>query len=706
MPSDFGIRAFEPHGEVHSKLADRDKIDADDNIQIFLTPFIHSRQALVFAVNPLGIQEDGTITEGVTVRSRFSTSNTQTGRPTTDLSPDFVYESKGHLTDYGYDVVLRIPFRSIKYQSLDPQDWGINILRKVQHSGHEQTWISTQLAAASFLTQSGALTGLSGLQRGLVLDLNPFVTEVANGAPTGVASDPWHYAVSRPAFGMNMRWGITNNLTMTGTYRPDFAEIESDATRLQLDPRVAVSYPEKRPFFLEGYEQFVTPNTLIYTRNIEAPTGALKLTGKVGDATVAYLGAVDQEYQSPTGTGPALFNILRAWQDIGKGSQVGVVATDKEQGSAFSRVAGIDSRLVFANLYSLQTQLATSSTRDSGTSHTTAGPLWYARFTRAGRTFGIDWFIRNYDPQFSTASGFIGRTGIASVLLDQRLTFYNPPGQLIETWGGDVRLSDTWAGRTLTAFQAPEDRRMQFNFNTTLHGGWQVGFAVYPENFAYDPTIYVNTYLGEISGPDTTYIKFPNQGSISNTDYIINITTPQYAHFSASLVDVFGRDENYYEWSSADVQIPSLTITWQPTNQVRVLSTFIGQVYWRHSNGTLVASNLIPRLQLEYQLTREIFFRVIGQYTLAYQDSLFDYTRTNLPIYNYSPTTGLYTRASSFVNNQLESSILFAYQPVPGTVAFVGYGNLAQNPTLIPPLGLTRQSDNLFIKFSWLFSLQ
>src|ERR1039458_8481466 len=48
----FGVRAFEPHGGVHYKLADRDKIDADDNVQIILTPFLHSRQALVFAVNP------------------------------------------------------------------------------------------------------------------------------------------------------------------------------------------------------------------------------------------------------------------------------------------------------------------------------------------------------------------------------------------------------------------------------------------------------------------------------------------------------------------------------------------------------------------------------------------------------------------------------------------------------------------------------
>jgi hypothetical protein len=74
----FGIRAFEPHGIVHYKLADRDKIDADDNVQIILSPFLHARQAMVFAVNPLGIQEDGTITEGVRTGRGF---NTGTRRP-------------------------------------------------------------------------------------------------------------------------------------------------------------------------------------------------------------------------------------------------------------------------------------------------------------------------------------------------------------------------------------------------------------------------------------------------------------------------------------------------------------------------------------------------------------------------------------------------------------------------------------------------
>jgi hypothetical protein len=699
----FGIRAFEAHGGVHYKLADRDKIDADDNIQIILSPFLHSRQALVFAVNPLGIQEDGTITEGVTTGRRFNTGNTQTGRPTTDLSPDFVYESKGHVTPFGYEVVVRIPFRSIKYQSSDPQDWGVNVLRKVQHSGHEQTWVPTKIASASFLAQSGTLVGLSGLQSGLVLDFNPFVTAHAVGDSAG--PQPWRYGVNRPAFGANMRWGITSNLTMTGTYRPDFAEVESDATKLIIDPRNAVSYPEKRPFFLEGLEQFSTPNNLIYTRQIESPVDAIKLTGKVSDVTVAYLGAQDQEDSSMLGPGHATFNVLRAFRDIGGSSIIGVTATDKEQGGAFNRMASADARLTFDKIYSLQFQGATSSTRDSGGTGAGAGPLWYGRFTRAGRTFGFDYLVRGIDPEFFAGSGFISRNGIAVASLDHRVTLYAPPGGIVETYGGDFRYSDTWVYRDLTSGRAPEDRRYQFNVTATLHGGWQIGAAIYLETFGYDPTLFQNYYLGTISRGDTILTRFPNQGLIPNTDYVFTVYTPQFGHFYASLVEVWGRDENFYEWSSADVQLPSVQLTWQPTSRVRADLTVSGQYDWRHSNGSMVARTTIPRLDLEYQFTRSIFVRLVGQYDAAYQDSLYDDSRTYLPIFIKNPTTGVISRATAGSSNVLSGQFLFSYQPVPGTVAFIGYNNDSNEPYALHFSDLVRQADGFFVKISYLFRM-
>ena len=95
----------------------------------------------------------------------------------------------------------------------------------------------------------------------------------------------WSYDASRPEFGMNLRWGITPNLTMNGTVNPDFSQVESDAGQFSFDPRQALFFPEKRPFFLDGIEQFATPNNLIYTRRVVAPIAAAKITGKVTSRT-------------------------------------------------------------------------------------------------------------------------------------------------------------------------------------------------------------------------------------------------------------------------------------------------------------------------------------------------------------------------------------------------------------------------------------
>jgi hypothetical protein len=135
----FGIRAFESHGAPRATLADRDRIDADDNVQILLGTFDDGRQASVFAVNPLGVQSDGTIVESNQRRSS-GFGGTTLARDPADLSSDFVFQSKGMVTAEGFVVEVSIPFKSLKYQSKDVQTWGLNVVREVQHSGHEDSW--------------------------------------------------------------------------------------------------------------------------------------------------------------------------------------------------------------------------------------------------------------------------------------------------------------------------------------------------------------------------------------------------------------------------------------------------------------------------------------------------------------------------------------------------------------------------------------
>ena len=118
---------------------------------------------------------------------------------------------------------------------------------------------------------------LESLDRGLVLDVTPIVTARADGRRAGRATGTTRS--SNPQFGANVRWGLTSNLTLNGTIRPDFAEVESDAGQVTSDPRLTLFFPEKRPFFLDGAEQFSTPGGLIYTRRIASPRGAAKVAG-------------------------------------------------------------------------------------------------------------------------------------------------------------------------------------------------------------------------------------------------------------------------------------------------------------------------------------------------------------------------------------------------------------------------------------------
>src|SRR5829696_2377697 len=285
----FGIRAHAAAGSVRATLAERDRIDNDDWIQIYLGTFNDGRQATVFGVNPLGVQMDGAVVESAN-RGSGSFGGLAGGRAVPDLSPDFVFDSKGRLTDFGYEIEVRIPFKSLRYQSGAVQNWGIHVIRRIQSAGHEDSWSPAKNSAASFLDQAGTLVGLKDVRRGLVMDLNPAVTARVDGTPSG---DGWSYDGGRPDLGGNARWGVSPNLTVNATVNPDFSQIEADATQFQIDPRQALFFAEKRPFFLDGIEFFSAPNNLVYSRRILAPVAAVKVTGKLAGTTVAALTAVD-----------------------------------------------------------------------------------------------------------------------------------------------------------------------------------------------------------------------------------------------------------------------------------------------------------------------------------------------------------------------------------------------------------------------------
>jgi hypothetical protein len=706
----FGVRATATAGTVRATLADRDRIQSDDHIIIFLSTYNDSRQALVFGVNPLGVQLDGALAEGT--RGGAVTS----GRETPDYSPDFVFQSKGRVTGSGYEVELRIPFKSLRYQALPQQDWGIHVTRVVPQQGIEDSWAPARRDAASFLAQSGRLRNLTDLRRGLVLDLNPIATAKLDGhhptAQTPRGGDPgqdrssgWSYDASRPELGMNLRWGITPNLTMNGTVNPDFSQVESDAGQFSFDPRQALFFPEKRPFFLDGIEQFSTPNNLIYTRRIAAPLAAAKITGKVTARTnLAFLSAVDDAALSASGTDHPVFNILRVQRDVGAKSRASLVYTDRIDGDRSNRVIGSDARFVWKDIYSLALQGAVSRTATSDA--VVSAPLWQANFARAGRHLAMRYQLRGVDPGFRAAAGFISRTGIANASFTNEVITYGRPGSALERWSGGILLDGTWQYDELMAGRSSQDRKLHFNNNFTFRGGWRASGSVLIETFGYDKLLYSNYFLGREGPQGIEFIPYPDGPRLPNLDFILSAVTPQRGGVEIDAFVLWGKDENFYEWASADIVFLNIGAAWKPTDKLRVDARYQLQSFRRRTDDSIVGIRRIPRVKAEYQISRPIFVRVVGEYNSDWQDDLRDDSRTNLPIYILNPATGAHERAAKTYLKSFRADWLFSYQPTPGTVLFAGYGNTLANIDEDPRRDrLQRTQDGFFLKLSYLFRL-
>jgi hypothetical protein len=691
----FGIRAYEAHGAVHATLADRDKIASDDYVQILLDTSHDHRRAYIFGVNPLGIQADGILSEGI---QSHANNTGGPARDTVDLSTDYTYQSQGHVTAWGYEVEVRIPFSSISFTSGGVQRWGINVIRQVQHSGYEDTWAPARQSNASFIGQSGILEGLTAISRGMVLDINPELTEHVNGAPTPTG---WKYSAEPLHPGGNIRWGITDNLTLDGTVRPDFSQIEADVPVLQYDPRQAVFFPEKRPFFLDGLEQFDTPNSLIYTRRIVQPDGAVKLTGEAAGATVGLLSAVDATTASTTGTDHPIFNILRARRSLGTTATLGVLVADREDGPYYNHVGGLDARFVFGDIYDVRLQGAVSSTR-TDSAHG-AGPLWDVLFERNGHHLKLSYQLTGLDPRFMDESGFIGRTGIVSGTFANALTFYGPRDALLESYTFDFAQITTWRYDQFQHQHRGEDVRWHFSNAVTLRGGWQFIGDAFVETYGYDPALYANYYIAKKTAAGTDTVPYVGQANLPNLDIVTGLTTPRWQGFDATIQTITGFDDNFYEWSSAWIFDVNATINWRPTDRARVSLIYAQQQWVRRSDNTQVAVQRVPYLEIAYQVARPIFVRFIGQYDATWVDALRDDGRTNDPILIRNRATNTFTPTVRTTTNAVRGDWLFSYQPTPGTVFFLGYGSGYTEPWSFNFTGLHRTTDGFFVKASYLF---
>ncbi|MFN0178585.1 MAG: DUF5916 domain-containing protein [Gemmatimonadales bacterium] len=699
----FAARARAPAGTVRANLADRDQgIQNDDYIEIHLGTFDDGRQAFVFAVNPLGIQADGALSEGSTRRTAYSQGTERGGREAPDLSPDYLFHSKGRLTDEGYDVEVRIPFRALRYQSAERQDWSLQIVRRVAATGREDTWAPASRTATSFIRQSGALVGLEGLRRGRVLEVTPILSSTVDGAPAGVG---WGYDGGRPEPGGNVKWVLSNDLTFNGTVNPDFSQVESDAGRLTPDPRRAVFFPEKRPFFLDGLEYFTTPSQVIYTRRIADPIGAAKVTGRIAGAGFGYLSAIDGRSTSISGLRRPVYNVLRVQRTIGGRSQLGVAYTDRIEGGDYNRVGQVDGRLGFGPLTSVSFYGAASRTR-TGASVVSA-PMAYAEFRHAGRRFGLTATVNAVSDRFTAGSGFISEPDIAQGSVTPSVTLYGRRGALIERFAGSVYADLLWAYPDFRSGRPARDRRIMPRANLTLRGGWDIGLTAFRFSYGYDGRLF-RDYAIEVpttGGLDT--IPYPRAQRLLPLAGSVTLSSPEMAGVLLDVYLAFGEDVNYAEWSLADIWLGRFSLGYRPTPRLRAEGVLSLQSYHRSVDGSFIARTVLPRLKLEYQVSRAVFLRAVGEYRAFRRDDLRDVTRTEAPILIRDPNGGPFRRdlALATDRNTFRADLLFSYQPAPGTVFFAGYGSSLVDGDAFRFRDLERVSDNFFLKLSYLFRL-
>ena len=134
--------------------------------------------------------------------------------------------------------------------------------------------------------------------------------------------------------------------------------------------------------------------------------------------------------------------------------------------------------------------------------------------------------------------------------------------------------------------------------------------------------------------------------------------TPRIRGLSANLLYIWGRDENFFEWSSADIVFVTLGVQWRPTERLRLDFNHNLQSFGAVPTDRWSGSARMSRMKVEYQATRAIFLRYVGEYATNYQDTLRDDSRTGLPLVFVRPD-GTFSAATGFRQRTWRNDWLF-----------------------------------------------
>jgi hypothetical protein len=422
-----GFRCYDPEPrKIRAHLMDRDDTDRlilDDHISIMVDSFNDERRGFQFRVNPLGVQADANFSESEGYE---------------DFSWDAIWDAAGRITDWGYAIEIAIPLNQLRFKKTDaPQTWGFSAERSwPRDARHRMTSHVRSRNVACIICQFNKLTGFEGIIPSQNIELNPTLTGSRTDAmdmgefPEGALKK----GKTKVDPGLTAKWGITPNLILNATANPDFSQVEADVAQLEINRRFALFYPEKRPFFLEGADFFLTPIQAVFTRTVADPTWGAKLTGKVGRTAMGFF--IDQDEITnllfPSNQGSwqgsldqrAYGGVFRLRQDIGRMSTVGLLYTGRVGDGYYNHVGGVDGFLridqknsvTFQYLHS-ETDYPLATARTFGQSEKRfAGNAFSISYQFSSRDWIVNGQFQDLSPGFRADYGFVPRVDTRDII--------------------------------------------------------------------------------------------------------------------------------------------------------------------------------------------------------------------------------------------------------------------------------------------------
>ena len=323
----IGVWCYQKNGFA-AKYMQRDfSYEEDDNFQVAISPFSDRRNGYLFIINPNGARADLLIS----------------GNESANKDWNGVWDVRATINGEGWFAEIRIPFNSLQFRNDSIQTWSINFERNIRHKNEQVLWQGwTRDCSIYCLVNAGILTGLKNIGYARRFELKPFV--LGGFEKRKNESTEWPGKI-----GADLNVNLTPTLKLNLTANTDFAQVEVDRRAVNLT-RFNLFYPEKREFFLEGYQNYQfylgNSNELFYTRKIGIENfrtvpiiAGARMFGKIGANNIGLLSIVTGKKD----TVPATNNtVVRYKRDIGSQSYIGAIVTSKINSNISNQVAGID----------------------------------------------------------------------------------------------------------------------------------------------------------------------------------------------------------------------------------------------------------------------------------------------------------------------------------------------------------------------------